>query len=95
MAAGRRPEALPVVVLLTDGLQNIEKAPNSAVLARADALKAAGVRVYTIGLGDWIDRNLLRLVATTPDGHYFEAPGAGDLARIYAAISERLACAVE
>jgi len=95
MAAGRRPEALPVVVLLTDGLQNIEKAPNSAVLARADALKAAGVRVFTIGLGDWIDRNLLRLVATTPEGHYFESPSGGDLARIYAAIAERLACAVE
>ncbi|RIL09326.1 hypothetical protein DCC79_11420 [bacterium] len=91
VAAGRRPGALPVVVLLTDGLQNTDQAPNGAVLAQAAALKAAGARVYTIGLGGDIDRDLLRAVATSAD-RYRESPTADDLARIYAEISERLAC---
>ncbi len=89
--AERRPGTLPVVVLLTDGLQNVDQAPNAAVLARAAELKATGVRVYTIGLGGAIDRDLLRAAASSAD-HYRESPTTDDLARIYAEISERLAC---
>ncbi len=37
-----------------------------AVLAQGDALKARGALVYTIGLGNEIDADLLGLVATSP-----------------------------
>jgi Mg-chelatase subunit ChlD len=89
---GGRRGARPVVILLTDGLQAAE-APAGVVLGEAARLKAAGALVYTIGLGNAIDRPLLAAVAGRPED-YFESPTAGDLARIYGQIIERLACAV-
>lgn len=91
LAAGGRATAKPVVILLTDGLQNVERAPNSAVLAQGDALKARGALVYTIGLGNEIDADLLGLVATSPD-RFYRSPTTDDLAAIYAQISERITC---
>lgn len=88
VAAGARPGALPVVILLTDGIQNGAEEP---VLAEAAALEQAGVTVYTIGLGTDVDRDLLRAVASSPD-RYLDSPSAADLAAVYAAISIRLAC---
>lgn len=88
LAAGRRSGALPVVILLTDGLQNGDAAP---VLAEAAALKAAGALVYTIGLGDAVDATLLREAASSAD-RFYPSPTVDDLAVIYAQISERLRC---
>jgi Mg-chelatase subunit ChlD len=91
LAAADRPGAQQAVILLTDGLQNTAEAPNTAVVSAADRLKAAGVLVYTIGLGDAIDRELLRALASSADRSY-ESPSAADLAAIYAAISVQMAC---
>ncbi len=88
LAVGRRPGALPVVILLTDGLQNGDPAPVSRA---ADALKATGALVYTIGLGDAVDRALLQQAASSAD-RFYSSPSAADLASIYAQISERLRC---
>jgi Mg-chelatase subunit ChlD len=85
-----RDDAKPVVILLTDGLNNNGPDP---VLSEAAKLHQAGVLVYTIGLGANVDSALLSSVATTPDG-YFESPTADDLEAIYREISERLACDV-
>ena len=62
---GGRRGARPVVILLTDGLQSTE-APAGLVLGEAARLKAAGNLVYTIGLGNAIDRPLLAAVAGRP-----------------------------
>jgi hypothetical protein len=75
-------------VLLTDGLNNDGQPP---VLAEGDALRADGILVYTVGLGPEVDEELLRAVATSPDG-YFASPTAADLAWIYRQIAARLAC---
>ncbi len=91
LAAGARSEAKPVVILLTDGLQNIERAPNAAVLAQAQALKDRGALVYTIGLGDDIDQGLLAQAATSAD-RFYRSPTTDDLTRIYTQISERITC---
>lgn len=88
LAAGPRPEAKPVVVLMTDGRQNGDAAP---VLRQAEALKAAGATVYAIGLGVDVDSSLLRQLASAPEA-YFDSPTEQDLRAIYAQISERLAC---
>ncbi len=86
----RRTRALPVVVLLTDGLQN--PAGNQPVLDEMLRLERLDeLLIYTIGLGDQIDVNLLRTLATGED-RYYAAPTAADLATIYAEISARLAC---
>ena len=89
LAAGGRPEARQVVVLLTDGIQSVGTPAD--VLAAADALKARGILIYTIGLGADVQPDLLRAVASSPD-RYFASPSTADLAEIYRQISERLAC---
>lgn len=78
----------PVVILLTDGLQNGSTDP---VRAQADALKRLGALVYTIGLGSAIDRTLLQDIASSPD-RYYESPTDAQLQAIYGQISARLAC---
>jgi hypothetical protein len=87
----RRPEALPVVILLSDGLQTGDD--GEAVLAAAGAVRAAApdAVVFTIGLGAAIDAELLRQVATSRDA-YYASPTAADLEEIYQRISERLDC---
>ena len=62
----RRATALPVLILLTDGLQNAPPG-DAPVVTAADALKVGNAVVYTIGLGATIDQTLLRQVASSPE----------------------------
>ncbi len=84
-----RPNGRPVIVLATDGR------PTSSTVARAlvaaERAKRDGALLFTIGLGPNVDSLLLRLMASTP-GHYFAAPEAADLARVYGAIAEIIPC---
>ncbi|MFN8424307.1 MAG: vWA domain-containing protein [Anaerolineae bacterium] len=90
-------DRIPAVVLLTDGRPNRVPTPDGGgrqedtVLAAADALKAAGARVYTVGFGDDVDAALLADVATGA-GDAFIAPDAAALGRIYEAIAEAIPC---
>ena len=96
-SSGRIPENRPVMVLLTDGLPNRVPTPvpsgrqEDTVLAAAERAKAAGMRVFTIGLGlpDDVLRDLLERVASSPRDHYF-APDGEDLADIYRQIAGRV-----
>ncbi len=94
----RRPPNLPVVVLLTDGMPNRvppgeDGRPETTVLRAADALKASGARVYTIGLGmpGDIDKALLRAIASDPSLYRY-APDAEDLSAIYADLATIVGC---
>lgn len=95
----RNPENTPVMVLLTDGLPNRVPTPSPAgsqedtVLAVATRAKAAGVRLYTIGLGQPtdIDAGLLSAMASAPDMFYY-APDGEALAEIYAQIAYTIGC---
>jgi uncharacterized protein YegL len=78
----------PVVILLTDGVQT--GTPGEELRAAAE-VRAAGVRVYTIGLGADVDEATLRTIAGAEDRYYF-APDSGDLARIYGAIALDMIC---
>lgn len=86
--ADRRPDAVAVAILLTDGLNNAGPEP---VLERASALKAEGTVLYAIGLGSDVDADLLRRAATSPD-RYFASPTPEDLEAIYRQVLGRLAC---
>ena len=92
----------PVLVLMTDGLPNqVPFGAGSAdpdcptqecvVLRAAAAVKGAGTKVLTIGLGEGEDvlRTLLEAVATTA-GDYFFAPDGEDLAAIYRLVAGRI-----
>ncbi len=91
LGASPRSSATPVVILLSDGLQNEAEAPREAVLRQAERLRGAGSRIYAIGLGSQIDEPLLRSLAGRPEA-YLESPSAEDLSAVYRDISERLAC---
>lgn len=78
-----------VIVLLTDGIQT--NAPAALALAEAAAAKAAGVVLFTIGLGPDADLALLGQVASSP-AHSFVAPSAADLIGIYERISAAIPC---
>lgn len=80
----RRPGHRPAMVVLTDGRNNPE--PVASAVAAAAAAKAAGMRVFTIGLGDDVEAEALAAMASAP-GDFFVAPDGEDLAAIYRAIA--------
>lgn len=84
-----RADARPVIVLLTDGRPDAGTA--AEVLATASRARAAGVTIFTIGLGGDVDGALLAGVAGDP-GRYAFAPDAGALAEIYRRIAGGIPC---
>ncbi len=85
----RRPEARPVLVMMTDG-QPTRSSVDATIIA-AERLKLTGVTIFSIGLGPDVDQELLSYIATSP-GHYFFAPDASDLRSVYAAVAETIPC---
>ena len=61
------------------------------VARMAGEAKAAGVVIYTIGLGADVEAEALAEIASRPEG-YYPAPEAGALAGIYAQIAVALPC---
>ena len=88
----RRPTNDPVLILLTDGTPS--GATPDEVLAAAARAQAAGILVFTIGLGLGVDAGLLQGVASRP-AWYFPAPDTDDLAAIYARIVYEIPCKPE
>ena len=89
------------VVLLTDGQTNTGPNPLDAAQAAADK----GVRVFTVGVGTTngdtvgmegrrfrvgLDEESLKKIAQNTAAAYYKAENAGDLLRIYRALSVRL-----
>lgn len=83
-------QALPVIVLLTDGQTN---GGDEATLAAAQAAHQRGIRVITIGLGA-VNSAILEQVASSPEDYHY-APTSGDLSTIYASIADDLNCGVQ
>ncbi|MGD8244836.1 MAG: VWA domain-containing protein, partial [Anaerolineae bacterium] len=75
------PDNRPTIVLMTDGRHNVGAGPGAA----ADAAKAKGTRIITIGLGD-VDEAQLQSLASSP-GDYYYAPDSSDLQGIYQQIA--------
>ena len=83
-----RPEAQPVLVLLTDGEHNAILAGSPT--AEAQRIKEAGTLILTIGLGLGSGaRDTLERIASRPD-LYFDAPTTDELRDVYRAIAGQL-----
>jgi hypothetical protein len=78
---------VPVIILLSDGRSNIGGDP----IVAAEEAKAAGSRIFVIGLGDDADTPVLSEIASSPED-YFYAPDPEDLASIYDKIVRNVAC---
>jgi len=78
------PEALPVLVLLSDGMPTLDDTPSNA-LAVATAAKNAGSRIFTVGLGD-VDHALMAGIASRTND-YFYTTNSSQLTALFNAIS--------
>ncbi|MCW5853138.1 MAG: VWA domain-containing protein, partial [Anaerolineae bacterium] len=76
------PANRPVLILLSDGRPN----PAADERAVAASARAAGTRIFTIGLGSQADAALLTELASSPSD-YFYAPDSTQLDRIYQQIA--------
>lgn len=90
-SSGRHdPAARRVLVILTDGRATApDEDPEGYAIARATALKAADVEVYAIGLGENVNAEFIRNIATD-DAHAFQALTNADIDRIYENITTAL-----
>jgi len=98
VSARAQGEASKIIVLLTDGVANNPKNPQGSTeeddikyaenLALKEALNAKkdGLIIYTIGLGEQINKFFLKQIASE-ESDYFFAPTATDLETIYKNIS--------
>lgn len=86
-------DARRVLVLLTDGLPTAAGAENDTAVplaeAKAKELDANGIEVYAIGLGQNVDQQFIRNIASDQSNAYF-APTGADLDSIYAEITSSL-----
>lgn len=77
-----------VMVLLTDGKANEPEEPGGEEYAVLEAapVKDAGVSLYTIGLGEGVNQEFLRDLASEPS-RYYQAATSEELGEIYRQIS--------
>ena len=84
-----RPGNTPVMIVLTDGRAN--PVPVSVAEVEARQAKDAGIIIFTIGLGNDLDTEGLRAIASRPEWFY-SAPSAEELAGIYRGIAVAIPC---
>ena len=82
-----RPDALGVVLLMTDGEPTGSRQAYVDAVRRAARARGLGILVFAIGLGVNVDEALLVTVAGSDD-RYFFAPEAAQLEDIYRQLSE-------
>lgn len=92
-STNHNPDARRVMVILTDGLPtdpDDERAIVEEAEALADELDSNGVSIYAIGLGEEVDQDFIRNIASSFDTAYFAPTGENlesDLAEIYTTIT--------
>ncbi len=74
------------VVLLTDG-----RAPNGGIQDLVQAMVAESITVTSVGLGDEVDDQLLRMIADAGGGRYHKANDPNALPRIFTKETEMVA----
>jgi len=78
-----------IIILLTDGLANEPEDPGGEpyAVSFANTAKDSGMSLFTIGLGDNVNKVFLAELASSPS-QYFQAATSRDLDGIYRKISE-------
>lgn len=99
--AHHRADALMAIIILSDGLVNVDRGGNiyddeddrtpamNYVREEADVAEDMGIIIYTIGLGEEsnnFDEDLLKEIVKN-GGNYYYAPSAEDLVQIYQKIA--------
>ena len=76
------------VIVITDGKDTGSQ--QCSATGTIELAERMGVRVFTIGLGDAVDENVLTAIATLTGGVYYYAPTSEELEAIYSAIAGAL-----
>ena len=76
------PGASKVMIVLTDGFENVGDARTAATAA-----KNAGTRIFGIGLGNNVDASLVQDISSSPSDAFL-APDPADLDTVYAEIAQ-------
>lgn len=80
-------DARKVLVVLTDGLATApEEEPEEYAKQQAEALRASGVDVYAIGLGEKVNMDFVGSLASSPE-YTFKALGSSEVDEIYRTIT--------
>ena len=79
----KEPKKNRVMILLTDGIDTVGSVPLETAIRR---VKAAGIRVYTVGVGEDFRRRILERIAKETGGAFFDASDPKELDSIYARI---------
>lgn len=81
----KRPAASRVLILLTDGEDTASRIPplEAAKIAANDHIK-----IYTIGVGDKLDEDLLEKISKMTDGTYFKVTNVDALEQVYGEIDK-------
>ena len=86
---GKNPDARKVMVVLTDGLATApDEEPELYALQQAAALKATGVDVHAIGLGEQVNMDFIRQLASPGQG--YQAISRNQVDRIYQQITSAI-----
>jgi len=93
LATSGRPDALGVILLLTDGEPSGQAQAYVDTFRYGGRARARGVVVYAIGLGTNVDEELLVASAGSRE-RYFFAPDATELESIYRALSESVGAVI-
>lgn len=67
------------IVLLSDGYHNDGEHPDNVI----PEIQAAGIRVYTVGLGSDVDEVLMTDIASQTGGEYYYSPTSQELQDLY------------
>ncbi len=76
-----RDFATKVIMLLTDGKPNVGGSglsPEAYVVDRANACRALGMTIYSVGVGHDVDTDLMAQIAELGNGEYFQADSTPD-----------------
>jgi Flp pilus assembly protein TadG len=98
LVANGREDARGIIVLLSDGVANrcaggvscTASAAGNYARARAEAAAADGLVVYTIGLGEGVDEDLMQDIADAGSGIYVYSPTKEDLEGTFEEIAKAL-----
>lgn len=87
LVANGRAGTRSVIVLITDGSPNQPSTnPQGSAIRSANAAKAAGTMIISIGLGSGADEDLLKRIASDPSSYYY-SPQGSDLDAIYDSVA--------
>jgi hypothetical protein len=79
------PERARMMILLTDGRQTVGRPDWNALIHQAETNR---IIIYTIGLGEDLDKPLLQEIASRTGGQFYHVLTAGDLPEVFRRIEK-------